>query len=92
LIFAEGTRSRDGRLQPLKRGGFHLAIESGAPIVPVAIKGTYQIMPKGSLMIKKGSIGIQVDKPIETADYTKHNLPELVQKVEKRLKAMLEQE
>ncbi|HUU41627.1 MAG TPA: lysophospholipid acyltransferase family protein [Desulfatiglandales bacterium] len=91
LIFAEGTRSRDGRLQPLKRGGFHLAMESGSPIVPVAIKGTYQIMPKGSFRIKKGSIRIQVDRPIETTDYNKQTLPELVQRVTGRLKAMLEE-
>jgi 1-acyl-sn-glycerol-3-phosphate acyltransferase len=92
LIFSEGTRSRDGRLQPLKKGAFHLAIESGAPVVPVAIKGTYQIMPKGSFWINKGSIKIQVDKPIETADYNKRTLPELVQRVTRRLKAMLEEE
>jgi len=78
LIFAEGTRSKNGHLQPLKRGAFYLAIESGAPIVPVAIKGTYKIMPKGSFKIKRGSITI--------------HMPDLIEKVTGSLRSMLEEE
>jgi len=91
LIFAEGTRSKDGHLQPLKRGAFYLAIESGAPIVPVAIKGTYKIMPKGSFKIKKGSITIQLGRPIETIHYKRQNMPDLIEKVTVCLKSMLEE-
>ena len=43
----EGTRSRDGRIGKLKKGGFHLALGTGAPIVPVAIRGTIDILPRG---------------------------------------------
>ena len=46
-IFPEGTRSRDGRLMPFKKGPFHLAAETGFPIVPVTILGTEDMMPKG---------------------------------------------
>ncbi len=91
LIFAEGTRSKDGHLQPLKKGAFHLAIESGAPIVPVAIKGTNKIMPKGSFKIKKGSIKIQLGRPIETIHYKKQNMPDLIEKVTGCLMTMLEE-
>jgi len=92
LIFAEGTRSKNGHLQPLKRGAFYLAIESGAPIVPVAIKGTYKIMPKGSFKIKRGSITIQLGTPIETIHYKRQNMPDLIEKVTGSLRSMLEEE
>jgi 1-acyl-sn-glycerol-3-phosphate acyltransferase len=54
LIFAEGTRSKDGRLASFKRGPFYLAEETGAPIVPVAISGTQTMMRKGSAAIMPG--------------------------------------
>lgn len=92
VIFAEGTRSKDGHLQPLKKGAFYLAIDSGAPIVPVAIKGTYKIMPKGTFKIKKGSITIQLGRPIETIHYKRQNMPDLIEKVTGCLRTMLEEE
>jgi len=91
VIFAEGTRSKNGHLQPLKRGAFYLAIESGAPIVPVAIKGTCKIMPKGSFKIKKGSITIKLGRPIETIHYKRQDMPDLIEKVTVCLKSMLEE-
>ena len=91
VIFAEGTRSKDGHLQPLKRGAFYLAIESGTPIVPIAIKGTNKIMPKGSFKIKKGSITMQLGSPIETIHYKSRNMPDLIEKVTVCLKSMLEE-
>jgi 1-acyl-sn-glycerol-3-phosphate acyltransferase len=54
MTFPEGTRSRDGKLLPFKKGPFYLALESGAPVVPVAIRGTREMMPKGSLRIRPG--------------------------------------
>ena len=52
-IFPEGTRSPDGRLMPFKKGPFHLAAETGFPIVPITILGTYEMMPKGSSLIRE---------------------------------------
>ncbi len=91
IIFAEGTRSSDGILQPLKRGAFQLAIASGSPVVPVAIQGTREIMPKGSFKMQKGSIRIQVGTPVETTTYTKQTIPQLIDKVTETLRSMLGQ-
>lgn len=92
LIFAEGTRSKDGHLQPLKKGAFQLAIASGSPIVPVAIKGTNKVMPKGSFKLKGGSITIQLGRPIPTLDYKKRTMPELIERTTACLMSMLEEE
>jgi 1-acyl-sn-glycerol-3-phosphate acyltransferase len=60
LIFPEGTRSSDGRLQPFKRGPFYLATETGAPVVPIAISGTEKLMPKGTAKIRRGLVRVQM--------------------------------
>jgi 1-acyl-sn-glycerol-3-phosphate acyltransferase len=67
LIFAEGTRSKDGRLAAFKRGPFYLAEETGAPIVPIAISGTQTMMHKGSLAIRPGLARVQLLPAIDPA-------------------------
>ncbi len=69
LSFVEGTRSRDGRLQPFKKGPFYLAMESGAPVVPVSISGTENMMKKGSLRIFPGSARVVFHAPLLPRDY-----------------------
>lgn len=64
VMFPEGTRSPDGRLQRFKKGAFVLGIQSGVPIVPVAITGTRPVMPKDSFRIRKGTVDIRVGEPI----------------------------
>jgi len=64
LLFAEGTRSIDGNIQQFKRGAFTLATRSGKQIVPLTIKGTYEILPKKALEIKPGKVKLIIDKPI----------------------------
>jgi 1-acyl-sn-glycerol-3-phosphate acyltransferase len=66
LIFPEGTRSSDAILHDFKSGGFHLAIESGVPIVPVTVSGSHRITPKRSLRIESGRVLIRYGKPIPT--------------------------
>jgi 1-acyl-sn-glycerol-3-phosphate acyltransferase len=81
LIFPEGTRSLNGKLQQFRRGGFYLAINSGAPIVPITITGSFELMPKYNFFIKKGKIKVAFHKPIGVQAYDENSLPELMAKV-----------
>jgi len=81
LVYPEGTRSADGKLQPFKKGGFHLAVKSGCDILPVAISNSHRIAAKGSLKINRGSFDIHFGKPISVTGYGKDNLPELIERV-----------
>jgi 1-acyl-sn-glycerol-3-phosphate acyltransferase len=67
--FVEGTRSRDGRMLPFKKGPFYLAKETGAPCIPVSIWGTESMMAKGSVRIQPGTAHITFHSPINPADY-----------------------
>jgi len=65
----EGTRSRDGRIGKLKKGGFHLALATGAPIVPVAIRGTIDILPRGGRIARSGQrVSVQIGEPISVGE------------------------
>jgi len=65
-IAPEGSRSRDGRVGPLKKGGFHLAMGTGAPIVPVALRGTIDILPRGARSMQRGArVDVTIGDPIE---------------------------
>jgi 1-acyl-sn-glycerol-3-phosphate acyltransferase len=67
--FVEGTRSKDGRLLPFKKGPFYLAMNSGVPCIPVSISGTETIQGKGSLRIKPGTAHVIFHAPIYPADF-----------------------
>lgn len=64
LVFPEGTRSPDGRLQPFKKGVFVMALEAGAPIVPISVSGSSKIMAKRKFVIRPGLVRITVHDPI----------------------------
>ena len=81
FLFPEGTRTRDGSLQPLKKGGFRLAMESGLPLVPVTIVGTRRAMPRGSMVLRAGPVEMHIDPPIPTAGLTEADLPALMRQV-----------
>jgi 1-acyl-sn-glycerol-3-phosphate acyltransferase len=68
-IFPEGTRSRDGRLLPFKKGPFYLAMESGCPVVPVTILGTYEIRPKGKFFLHGGTAELVFHEPLWPKDF-----------------------
>jgi 1-acyl-sn-glycerol-3-phosphate acyltransferase len=87
LIFGEGTRSEDGTLGPLKKGGFHLALQSGAPIVPIAVSGSRAVLPKGSLTILPGEIRVKIMPPIATAGRSMEDLDGLIAEVRQALEA-----
>ena len=88
LIFPEGTRTRDGALGPFKKGGFHLAIASGADIVPCGIRGSREVMPRGSMWIHPGSIEVDVGEPISTAGLTDDDRDALLERVRAQILAM----
>jgi 1-acyl-sn-glycerol-3-phosphate acyltransferase len=67
VTFVEGTRSRDGRLLPFKKGPFYLAQESGAPCIPVSISGTEGLMRKGSMRVLPGAVRVEFHAPVYPA-------------------------
>ncbi|HEX2694652.1 MAG TPA: lysophospholipid acyltransferase family protein [Acidobacteriota bacterium] len=81
LIFPEGTRSLDGRLGKFRRGGFFLAVGAGVPIVPVTIRGTFELMPKGRFGAKRGTVRVEFHDPISVEGYSVGNMDALVDKV-----------
>jgi 1-acyl-sn-glycerol-3-phosphate acyltransferase len=78
IIFPEGTRSLYGEIGPFKKGGFVLAVESGVPIVPVIIHGTWPIMPKNRLFINPGNVVLEIGTPIESSKYDRNTKDDLM--------------
>ena len=70
LIYPEGTRSPDGRLQEFKKGAVVMAIKAGVPIVPIACSGAHRVMRKQSLEIHPGEILVEFLEPIEASKYS----------------------
>ncbi len=70
LIFPEGTRSSDGNLLPFKGGAILLAIKANVPVVPVTFLGSYDVLPKDTLLAKPGTITVKVGKPIDSSHYS----------------------
>jgi len=81
LLFPEGTRSRDGKMRPFRRGGFFLALESGAPVVPVTIEGTFELMPKGQWYARGGEVRIVFHDQVPVEGYGPETMPELMERV-----------
>lgn len=90
VVFAEGTRSPDGRLLPFKKGGFVLALKAGVPIVPVSIRGGRAILPKGSLRVRPGTIEVVFGAAVPTSGYTLETKETLIAAVRDRITAGLE--
>ena len=74
VIFPEGTRSRSGAIGRFKRGASYLAAHTGVPIVPVTISGSWERMPPDKWLISPGTIRLQIDPPILTADKTRDQI------------------
>ena len=85
LIYVEGTRSKDGKLQRLKKGGFHIALQAGLPIVPVRVSGSHDILPPGSLRVRPGHVVVELFDPIPTEGKTEADIPELMARVRNAL-------
>jgi 1-acyl-sn-glycerol-3-phosphate acyltransferase len=85
LLFPEGTRSMVDTLLPFERGGILLALKMGLPIVPVGVRGTRAVQPKGSLTIRPGTVEVRFGAPISCADYGIRRRAELTAEVRRRV-------
>jgi 1-acyl-sn-glycerol-3-phosphate acyltransferase len=81
IVFAEGTRSRDGELHPFKKGAFRMAISTGLPVVPVTVNGTWEVWPPGSKLFYRGEATVVIHEPIPTADLTVQDIDALRNRV-----------
>lgn len=71
LIFPEGTRSKDGRVQPFRRGGLKLLADAGLTLVPLTIAGTHRVSPRDKAVLRSGGrLGLFIDDPIDTKDFS----------------------
>jgi 1-acyl-sn-glycerol-3-phosphate acyltransferase len=70
IIYAEGTRPRNGVMKPFKKGAFTMAIRAGLPVLPLSIHGSYEAWPPGKPVVRGGLIRVMIDKPVETDGMT----------------------
>lgn len=91
LFFAEGTRSRDGRLLPFKKGAFRVAVDKGLPVVPMTVTGTRDVLPSGSLKIRPGRARLIIHPAVETAGLTDADVRGLCNRVRDIIAAPLPQ-
>jgi len=91
LIFPEGTRSRTGDLLPFKKGGFIMAIEAQAPIVPVAIQGGRNAMRKGSPLVRPVRTSVRIGKPVPTTGLGLDDRDALIARVRAEVQKLLDE-
>jgi 1-acyl-sn-glycerol-3-phosphate acyltransferase len=91
LIFPEGTRSRSGELLPFKKGGFIMAIQAQAPVVPVAVQGGRASMRKGSAIVRPVTVTVRIGAPISTTGMTIDDRDTLIQRVREQVQSLLAQ-
>jgi 1-acyl-sn-glycerol-3-phosphate acyltransferase len=91
LIFPEGGRSLDGVIQPFKEGAAYIAIRAGAPIVPLVLIGTHDVLPMHSTIVRPGRVILRILPPIETAGLTLKDRGQLTEKLHTLIGAQLTQ-
>lgn len=90
VVYPEGTRSRDGRMLPFKKGAFMMAIDAGVPVVPVTVSGATKIMPKAQVKVFPSTVRITVHDPISTAGYSKENVLDLMEQTRTKILSALD--
>jgi 1-acyl-sn-glycerol-3-phosphate acyltransferase len=91
LIFPEGTRSRTGDLLPFKKGGFIMAIQAQAPVVPVAVQGGRAAMRKGSTIVRPVHVSVRIGVPIPTTGMSLEDRDLLIERVRAAIRALLDE-
>ena len=87
-ILPEGTRTLTGKIGVMKKGGFHLAMNTGASIIPVGIEGAFNLKPKTTWKLTKGTITARIGNPIPSNLYESLGLDGLLKKVEMELRRL----
>lgn len=81
LIAPEGTRSRDGRVGPFKKGAFHLAVQAQVPIHPVAVHGTFELMPRSAWLARSGVIRLRALPVVDARGKSADDIPAMLESV-----------
>jgi 1-acyl-sn-glycerol-3-phosphate acyltransferase len=89
VVYPEGTRGESYPLRPFKKGPFVLAIAAGAPVVPVVVYGTREVMPKGSFRVRSRTVHVHLLEPVPTTGYDYEHRHELMRVVWNRMAAVL---
>jgi 1-acyl-sn-glycerol-3-phosphate acyltransferase len=92
LVFPEGTRSPDGRLQPFRKGVFAMALKAGAPVVPVSVSGGSRIMRKGHWAIHSGLVRITIHDPVRTDNRSLDDRDQIMEEVRQAILQGLEKD
>jgi 1-acyl-sn-glycerol-3-phosphate acyltransferase len=92
MIFPEGTRSEDGTLLPFHPGAFKLAVEAGVPVLPIAVSGSAEGLPKGSPWLRPATITVRILDPVPTAGLTGRQVRKLRDEVRNSIARALAQE
>lgn len=77
MVYPEGTRTRDGELQPFKRGAFHMAVDNQLPLLAVTISGSYDAWPPG-IIARGGRLLVEIAEPVETEGLTRRDVGRLL--------------
>lgn len=81
VLYPEGSRSRDGRLGPFKKGAFHLALQAAVPILPVVITGSHRVLPPRSLRVHPGPVAVHLETPVDPRGFSPDDHAGLLQEV-----------
>ncbi len=90
LVFPEAHRTVDGRLRPFKRGVFQIARDAGIPVVPLAVRGMYSVLPKGAFIVRPSTLEIYVGPPIDTAGLDDEDVQALSDRVHEIIEGWIE--
>ena len=92
LVYPEGTRSPDGRLQRFKKGVFVMALKAGVPIVPISVSGSHKIMPKGKFVMRPGGVRITFHETVATEGLAIEDRQVIIDRVRQAILAGLEKD
>jgi 1-acyl-sn-glycerol-3-phosphate acyltransferase len=92
LIFPEGGRSVDGELASFKEGAAYIAIRAGVPLVPVALRGTREVLPYGSGHVRAGAVTMRIGEPIPTDQIQLRDRGRVTAELRERIAGMLDEQ